>query len=167
MTKVEIAAAVKTFREGFMFGADPSYKREYFEERKDLSVDRDTLKHWETGFDQGRAAAKDAVRVYTAVLEIQARRAVTSVKIIEAAEDERILRQLQMLAEHPPTNHLLYPVEEDDECPNCHMGTVEQVKGMEDVYVCRGECAVKTAHRHQGKFIGDECCWEERLRASE
>jgi len=24
-----------------------------------------------------------------------------------------------------------------------------------------------TAHRHQGHLIGDECCWDERLRASE
>lgn len=25
----------------------------------------------------------------------------------------------------------------------------------------------KTAHRHQGKWIGDSCCWDERLRSSE
>lgn len=24
-----------------------------------------------------------------------------------------------------------------------------------------------TAHRHQGKWIGDECCWDERLRSTE
>ena len=25
----------------------------------------------------------------------------------------------------------------------------------------------KTAHRHQGKWVGDECCWDERLRSTE
>jgi len=35
-------------------------------------------------------------------------------------------------------NHLLVPIEEDDECPNCRLGTVEKVGN--DVYVCQGEC---------------------------
>jgi len=35
-------------------------------------------------------------------------------------------------------NRLPVPFEEDDECPNCHNGTLElQAPG---VYVCRGEC---------------------------
>lgn len=37
-------------------------------------------------------------------------------------------------------NHLLVPIEQDDECPNCHNGTVEKHPEMPDVYVCRGEC---------------------------
>jgi hypothetical protein len=35
-------------------------------------------------------------------------------------------------------NHLLVPLEQDDQCPNCHNGTLE--KQGPDVYVCRGEC---------------------------
>jgi DNA-directed RNA polymerase subunit RPC12/RpoP len=26
---------------------------------------------------------------------------------------------------------------------------------------------VRTAHRHQGTWVGDDCCWDERLRSSE
>lgn len=33
--------------------------------------------------------------------------------------------------------------------------------------ICRKECAAKMAHIHQEQWIGDECCWDERLRASE
>ena len=51
-------------------------------------------------------------------------------KTIETEEDKRIQRQLKMLAEHQPTNHLLYPLEWDNECPNCHLGTVEPVQGV-------------------------------------
>jgi hypothetical protein len=34
-------------------------------------------------------------------------------------------------------------------------------------YLCGNTCAAGTAHLHQGKYIGDTCCWDERLRASE
>lgn len=33
--------------------------------------------------------------------------------------------------------------------------------------VCKHECFVNTAHLHQGEYIGDECCWDERLKSSE
>ena len=33
--------------------------------------------------------------------------------------------------------------------------------------ICGKSCDIKTAHLHQGKYIGDECCWDERLRSSE
>lgn len=33
--------------------------------------------------------------------------------------------------------------------------------------VCLSPCKASTAHLHQGRWIGDECCWDERLRASE
>jgi len=33
--------------------------------------------------------------------------------------------------------------------------------------LCRKLCDGVLAHRHQGEWIGDECCWDERLRASE
>jgi hypothetical protein len=33
--------------------------------------------------------------------------------------------------------------------------------------ICRQRCAARTAHLHQGQWIGDECCWDERLRSSE
>jgi len=31
---------------------------------------------------------------------------------------------------------------------------------------CRKETPVKTAHLHQGEYVG-ECCWDERLRVTE
>jgi hypothetical protein len=33
--------------------------------------------------------------------------------------------------------------------------------------VCREYCDAHLAHSHQGEWIGDECCWDERLRSSE
>ena len=33
--------------------------------------------------------------------------------------------------------------------------------------ICHRACCAKTAHLHSGQWIGDECCWDERLRASE
>lgn len=32
---------------------------------------------------------------------------------------------------------------------------------------CGKLCVVRTAHLHDGKWVGDECCWDERLRATE
>lgn len=46
-----------------------------------------------------------------------------------------------------------------------------EVEGDEDEVVvcsfCDEECDPKTAHMHQGEYIGHECCWDERLKASE
>ena len=33
--------------------------------------------------------------------------------------------------------------------------------------LCGEPCNIGTAHIHQDDWIGDECCWDERLRASE
>lgn len=33
--------------------------------------------------------------------------------------------------------------------------------------LCGEEVPGKTAHRHSGGWIGDECCWDERLRRTE
>ena len=33
--------------------------------------------------------------------------------------------------------------------------------------ICKRWCSALKVHRHQDDFIGDECCWDERLRASE
>lgn len=33
--------------------------------------------------------------------------------------------------------------------------------------LCSKPCKERTAHVHQDEWIGDECCWDERLRATE
>lgn len=33
-------------------------------------------------------------------------------------------------------------------------------------YLCKEEAPEATAHRHQGRWIGD-CCWDERLRTTQ
>lgn len=33
--------------------------------------------------------------------------------------------------------------------------------------ICHEPRNAAKAHLHQGEYIGDECCWDERLRASE
>jgi hypothetical protein len=32
---------------------------------------------------------------------------------------------------------------------------------------CYKEALAETAHLHDGQWVGDECCWDERLRSSE
>lgn len=38
---------------------------------------------------------------------------------------------------------------------------------MVECSICRERVPEKTAHNHQGEWIGDDCCWDERLRSSE
>jgi hypothetical protein len=48
--------------------------------------------------------------------------------------------------------------------------TVDDIDEEEDVVACKlcGEWVpADTAHLHQDAWIGDECCWDERLRSSE
>jgi|694.fasta_scaffold139348_2 hypothetical protein len=33
--------------------------------------------------------------------------------------------------------------------------------------ICHMACNPVKAHLHQGEYIGDECCWDDRLKASE
>jgi hypothetical protein len=33
--------------------------------------------------------------------------------------------------------------------------------------LCHELTPERTAHLHQGKWVGDECCWDERLRSTE
>ena len=33
--------------------------------------------------------------------------------------------------------------------------------------ICGVRTELRTAHRHRGSWIGDECCWDERLRVTE
>jgi len=33
--------------------------------------------------------------------------------------------------------------------------------------ICHAPCNPVTAHLHQGEYIGDECCWDDRMKASE
>ena len=32
---------------------------------------------------------------------------------------------------------------------------------------CERGVNAQTAHMHQGEYVGDECCWDERLRSTE
>jgi hypothetical protein len=32
---------------------------------------------------------------------------------------------------------------------------------------CQRQCSAGTAHSYQGGWVGDECCWDERLRSSQ
>ena len=33
--------------------------------------------------------------------------------------------------------------------------------------ICHQPCSSLTVHLHDGSFIGDECCWDDRLKGSE
>jgi hypothetical protein len=45
--------------------------------------------------------------------------------------------------------------------------TVEIVRETVRCKLCERQVPQSTAHRHQGEWVGDECCWDERLRATE
>lgn len=57
-----------------------------------------------------------------------------------------------------------------DEIERQLMGILPDYNGMSITVVCaicHNPCLKRTAHLHQGEQIGDECCWDERLKASE
>jgi len=33
--------------------------------------------------------------------------------------------------------------------------------------LCGDDCDPDTAHLHEGRWIGDDCCWDERLKSTE
>jgi hypothetical protein len=45
------------------------------------------------------------------------------------------------------------------------VGTTEEK--VETCKFCGHHCRASTAHRHDGGWVGDECCWDERLRSTE
>lgn len=55
-------------------------------------------------------------------------------------------------------------------CPTCANRFTMKLEPCEEPYVicsiCHEKTDPKTAHMHQGEWIGDEC-WDERLKASE
>lgn len=56
-------------------------------------------------------------------------------------------------------------------CPECErrftmaMGPVPESQVV--CSICHEKTNAKTAHMHQGEWIGDDCCWIEALRSSE
>lgn len=48
-----------------------------------------------------------------------------------------------------------------DDIQEAHMALWQVCK------LCSQPCLLRTAHIHQGDYIGDECCWDDRLKASE
>lgn len=77
------------------------------------------------------------------------------------------LREKNKNQVHVPeiNNYLQVPLEEDDECPNCHNGTLE--KQGHDVYVCRGECGAffrgPCAHPNRNMNGGCDDCGDPSL----
>jgi hypothetical protein len=56
------------------------------------------------------------------------------------------------------------------ECYACHhTGTVKAFLDTPTVTCkfCEQEVLAKTAHLHRGSYVGEICCWDERLRMSE
>ena len=44
----------------------------------------------------------------------------------------------------------------------------EQLENPEvECSICGAPCTAADAHLHQDKWIGDECCWDDRLHGSE
>lgn len=55
-----------------------------------------------------------------------------------------------------------YTIEWEDEDKGYAPVPVSMVCSM-----CKQPCLTYNAHLHQGEYIGDECCWDERLRTTE
>jgi hypothetical protein len=56
------------------------------------------------------------------------------------------------------------PVDADGYCSYC--GTVNEFETVTCKF-CHKQTRADTAHLHQGAWVGDECCWDERLRSTE
>ena len=44
---------------------------------------------------------------------------------------------------------------------------LDKLKHQVKCYLCEKIVPLDTAHRHQGGYIGDKCCWDERLKSTE
>lgn len=54
------------------------------------------------------------------------------------------------------------------ECPKCdHRWREPDLEDTVTCKFCHEQVPARTAHRHDGGYVGDECCWDERLRATE
>jgi len=58
-------------------------------------------------------------------------------------------------------NHMLNEIEREKSGIYMKMGHTVICK------LCKKTVPAATAHLHQGEYIGDECCWDERLRSTE
>jgi hypothetical protein len=54
-----------------------------------------------------------------------------------------------------------------EDCPDTDCGWCHPEVNMVTCSLCHAETPESTAHLHQGEWIGDSCCWDQRLRASE
>lgn len=43
----------------------------------------------------------------------------------------------------------------------------ESIEETVSCSLCGEQCKAGTAHLHQGSFVGDECCWDDRLKSTE
>ena len=130
MNDVERAIAIREFEMGFSRGSDPTHIN------KRHIVDPATDMYWRAGFNSGQEAVKRTSTRYKEFLKLQESPRCAVVK----SSDIMANRFLSFAAKDymEPNNCLLYPLEVDDECPNCHLGTIERTG--DDLYVCRGEC---------------------------
>lgn len=55
------------------------------------------------------------------------------------------------------------------DCPNekAYMPFIVDQPEMVECKFCHLGCGKLTAHRHGDGWVGNECCWDERLRSSE
>lgn len=130
MNHIELACAIREFELAFSRGSDPDHAR------KRHVVNPSTEMYYRAGFKAGQEAVKRAVTRYKEFLKLQEspRCAVVQSSDIHAHKFLSFAAKDYM----EPNNCLLYPIEVNDECPNCHLGTIE--KTGDDLYVCRGEC---------------------------
>ncbi len=95
------------------------------------------------------------------------------------AENKKLLRQLNFAYKTISTGlhraHKLkqYLLDRDTDCRiNAYRFKKEKSEAKNNIIavtccICGNETPKNTAHVHQGKWIGDNCCWDEQLRSSE
>lgn len=81
---------------------------------------------------------------------------ITDTEIKEWTTEEEDKRTKQTTSANTLTSHGIWSVEED---------TVEE--DTVECSLCGRQVPSGTAHLHQDEYIGEECCWDERLRSSE
>jgi hypothetical protein len=79
--------------------------------------------------------------------------------VVEAKDEDEAVEIVNQLSTDE-----LDTVSSEHEFPLAEVAVVEEQVVCS---ACRHLCASEKAHLHQGEWIGDECCWDERLRASE
>jgi len=98
------------------------------------------------------------------------------IKIRVDLDDNDLQHAYNTLAQHMQKSGLAWETEgwidaEGDEGDETDLkaAIIEHMTGEPQTICkfCNGVVPLNTAHKYDGRYVGDDCCWDERLRATD